>query len=87
MERVIKFEDKLAELKKKFQTISGDWNGEDESFQSGGIPYTEEHARQAQDIVDLIGNIENEEKDYERIGKEIAEDRKKLNDLVEGFDF
>lgn len=58
--REIQMEDEktLSELKKTYQTIVSDWNGSDSRFVSGGVFYTEEDVRSAQDILDAIKNVE-----------------------------
>lgn len=42
----------LRILREKMQIISGDWNGEDKNFNSGGIVYNEDDAALAKDIVE-----------------------------------
>ena len=47
----------LKDLDEKFGTISGDYNGKDNKFISGGEIYHEEQASIADDIVGKINDI------------------------------
>lgn len=49
----------LEQIKEKFGTISGDWNGEDSRFTSGGITYADDAAVLAKDILDAVDNLED----------------------------
>lgn len=77
----------MQELKQKFSKIAGDWNGEDDTFTSEGVKYTEFQARHAQDIVDLIEGIETQMAAKETIDKDILSDQYKLDLLVAQFNF
>ena len=48
----------LNNIKKKVETVAGDWNGEDLTFISGGRTFTEEQAQVATETVDLIKRLE-----------------------------
>jgi len=42
----------LQEIKDEYNTIAGDWNGKDETFNSGGDSYSEDQAHAADQIVE-----------------------------------
>lgn len=58
-ERTIDFGrgDDLEQIRDKFETIAGDWDGEETRFTSGGEMYTEEQAHQASEIVEKIDEL------------------------------
>lgn len=47
----------LLEIKDEALTISGDWNGKDENFISGGDSYSEDHAHKAGEIVEKVEEL------------------------------
>ena len=49
--------DYLDKLREEYETLAGDWNGEDPSFQSGGEIYHEEDAGIASEIVEKIDEL------------------------------
>lgn len=77
----------MQELKERYKTIAGDWNGSDDFYVSGGNRYTEFQAQEAKDIVDLIEVIEKEEEFKVQCEKDILADREKLELLISKFNF
>lgn len=65
----------LQALKEKYQGISSNWNGDDSGIQ-------EDKARSAEDIVDLINEIEREKEEWRGLLEQIDKDQAKLTTLV-----
>lgn len=51
------FRNEIETLREELIRISGDWNGKDAHFTSGGIGYSEEQAGSASDAVGLLDEL------------------------------
>lgn len=47
----------LKKLKNEQEEISSGWNGEDSNFMVGGLPYNEDDAQLANDIVEAVEKL------------------------------
>lgn len=65
----------MEDLKQKYLAISGQWNGKESGL-------SEDRAHSAQDIVDLIDEIEREKEEHRNLAEQITKDELMLQEYI-----